>query len=317
MRKIDLGSITDCEVIFSHDDTVILSGKNPWIFHKDGTFVAKHKTIRNAYKMVFLPENMVLMDGAVDRAYHYVSLDSGKLEWSISKMGRRSMTPNQFAVTPDGNTIYYIYKIDNVLYVDRIIPHKQACETFKIPLDICATYHCYCDSEGMLSLLQSFYVKDIMADGTDNSYYFNGVLKWTPENDRPVWKYQWRTKPGSAYTPCICNDEYILFDNFVAASFKTGRRFNLLECNPQIKRAPGRFLISAYDPVRQLLTVRFSSSASTVIIDCKKRKIVAHYAPITPGLSGGCLIGNEFWIGTNKGVIKRPFPNMDEFPQKF
>ena len=63
MRKFDFRSVTDCELIFSYGDYVVFSGKNPWIFRKDGTYIAKLKQIRNAYNMVFLPGNMVLMDG--------------------------------------------------------------------------------------------------------------------------------------------------------------------------------------------------------------------------------------------------------------
>ena len=71
MRKIDLNSAKDCGVIFSHGDFVILSGKNPWLFRKDGSFVAKYKQIRNAYDMIFLPGNIVVMDGLVDQSYHF------------------------------------------------------------------------------------------------------------------------------------------------------------------------------------------------------------------------------------------------------
>lgn len=317
MKKTDLSSVTDCMMIFSNQDFVILSGKNPWIFCRDETFVAKLKAVRNTYNMVFLPGNTVLMDGGVDRQYHYVSLKRGEIIWSYPQKGRRSMTPRQFAVTPDGQTVYYVYEIKNVLHIDRIIPQKQIIETYSLSLGLRATYHSYCDADGNLLMLQSYLVKDPANDDPDQSYFQNGVLRWSPTSPAPAWKHQWIRKSRTGYKPNVCNDEYILFDDFTAASFKTGQTFNLLEENEKISRAPGGFVVSAFDPDRLLLTVKFLHSMSTIIIDCKARKIIAHYRPITQGLSSGCLIGDEFWIGTANGVIKRPFPNMDEFPRRF
>lgn len=316
MRKYNLKSVTDCELIFAYNDTVILSGKNPWIFRQDGTFVAKMKAIHKAYEIAFLPENMVLMDGLADQNYHYVSIDSGEILWSIPKKCKRSVTPNQFAVTPNGQVVYYVYQADDVLCVDRITIEEKSCTTYTIPTGLCATHHCYCDSEGELLLLQSFQSKERLDDGSLNSTPYLGVLKWTQDSPSPIWKYLWRSDFKFDFFPSLCNDEYVLFNNLTAKSFKNGEIINLLENNKEINRGPGLIQVSAYDATRKLLTVRFTHSWSTIIIDCNARKIVSHYAPISRGLSGGCLIGNEFWIGTFDGVVKRPFPYMDDFPRR-
>lgn len=52
-----------------------------------------------------------------------------------------------------------------------------------------------------------------------------------------------------------------------------------------------------------------------MIIDCASRTIAAHYAPYDDHV-GGCLLGDAFWIGSDKGVVKRPFPHMDPFPKE-
>ncbi len=316
MRKFDLASVEDCERIFAHKDTVILSGKNPWIFRKDGTYIAKLKKIRNSYDMVFLPDNMVLMDGKVDLAYHYVSLDTGEIIWSFPKKGKRDGITNEFAVSPDGEFVYYVYEIKNILHVDQLFPRKQLCNTYTIPLGMRATWDCACDADGNLLLLQSFLVHNYMEDGTDNSHHFQGILKWSPSNPEPTWVYECKRGNGPRTTLCACNDKYVLYDDFTVVSIRDGEEYNLLQNNPAINRAPGGFVVSNYDPERSLLTVVFLYSWSTIIIDCKSRRIVAHYTPISRGLSDGCLIDDEFWIGTYDGVIKRPFPHMDEYPRK-
>lgn len=317
MRKVTLDSVKDCDCIFSNGEYVILSGKNPWIFRQDGTFVAKLKTIRHAYVVVFLPQNTALLNGGgSDKYYHYVSLCDGQILWSCPKSGRRDLGGNPLTVSPGGQTAYCVYSINQVLHVDIITPKENRCVTYSIPLGIRATYHSYCDVEGNLYFLQSF-AENLPRDydEEDHSYYINGVLKWSPSLSEPVWVQQWSTPPRAGRTLKKCNEEYVLFDNFTVRSFKTGEEFNLLENEPKHSRSPGGFRC-AYDRERSLLTVNFTSSCSTVVIDCKMRKIVAHYVPISPGLNSGCLIGDEFWIGTRDGVIKRPFPHMDEFPRR-
>ena len=92
--------------------------------------------------------------------------------------------------------------------------------------------------------------------------------------------------------------------------------FSLL-ANEQNIVKKNRFVVDGYDPDRKLLTVHYLNHGSTLIIDCVKRKIAAHYRPISNDLRSGRLIDNEFWIGTYDGIVKRPFPYVDPFPHGF
>lgn len=314
MRRFDLSSVEDCEIIFPHGDYVVLSGKNPWIFRKDGTYVAKLKAIRQAYNMKFLPGNMVLMDGFADRSYHYVSLDRGEVVWSCPKKGRRNYIGGKLAVSPDGNIIYYVYSKDNEadkVYVDHIEPEEQKVTTYHISPVRGAVYHGCCDNDGRLFLLRSVVIKE---PGTEEEvcHKSTGILEWSPGKPEPVWKYHWWDK---VYRCRAFDDRFILLDDLRAFSLETGEIIDLLENSPGMKMSPGGIDVRAYDPISKLLTVCFTYSNSTIIIDCQARKVISHYAPISRGLSGGCLIDNAFWIGTYDGVIKRPFPHMDEFPR--
>lgn len=321
MRSFSLCSVTDCDMVFSFGDSVVLSGKNPWIFRKDGTFVSKLKTIRNSYRMEYLPGNMVLMDGGVDRAYHYVSLDSGEILRSWAKKGRRYTLLGGYAVSPNGKVIYHVYCNNNKFQVDHIDLEKETYTTYVIPVDYGSIRYCYCDDCGYLSLLISSLVHDTQENGKDHSYQTTGILTWLPGSSETTWKHQWKstdvTNPdGTRFDAKMCDDNYVLSGDLTVLSLRTGETFDLLENTPGLNRTPRSANILAYDPERKLLTVRFLHSGSNIIIDCRSRKIVAHYVPITPGLSGGCLIGDEFWIGTSNGVIKRPFPHMDDFPRR-
>lgn len=317
MRRIGLDSIKDCEVIFAHDDYVILSGKNPWLFRKDGSFISKYKSIRHGYSMLFLPENIAFVDGWMDQSYHYISLDTGELLWSHVQKGKRDFTPRIFAATDDGNIVYYVYSIKKILHVDQLVLSEKSCTTYTIPFSKGATYHCYCDDQGYLCLLKSFLLPK--EDEYCRGDCFFGILRWHPNDQTPTWKYQWIEPTGSLdCTVRTCNDDYALLGNLKVRCLKSGEVFNLLENQGEMPPISGGYSIEAYDAGRQLLTIRFTSTSSNIIIDCKERKIVAHYMPFSYHEHvGGCLIDDEFWIGSDDGIVKRPFPHMDPFPKKF
>ena len=316
MRKVGLASVKKCELIFARDNSVILSGKNPWLFRKDGSFVAKYNTIRKAYYMMFLPGNIAFLDGLLDESYHFISLDTGELLWSHQKKGKRDFTPREFAATADGNILYYVYSVKKILHVDRLVLSEKTCTTYSIPLSMRATHHCYCDDRGYLCMLQSFLLPE--DDENGKQLRFLGVLQWHPDDQNPTWKYQWieptRTEDGSVVT---CNDEYVLLGSLKVRNLKTGDTFFLLENQKVELPRLGSYTVQAYDKERDLLTIRFTWSCSNMIIDCRKRKIEAHYVPFDDDRVGGCLIGDEFWIGSDEGVSKRPFPHMDPFPKEF
>ena len=315
MRKIGLTTVKDCEVIFAHNDSVILSGKNPWLFRKNDTLVAKYKSIRKAYAMIFLPGNLAFLDGWLDESYHFISLDTGELMWSHQQKGRRDFTPRNFAATSDGKIVYYVYSIKNILHVDRLVLSEKTCTTYSIPLSMRATYHCYCDERGNLCMLQSFLLPE--KDKNGKQLRFFGVLQWHPDDQNPSWKYQWVEPAGSMDCSVItCNDEYVLLGSLKVRNLKTGETFYLLENQKEMLPSFGSYSVQAFDIDRNLLTIRFTWSCSNIIIDCKKRKVVAHYVPFDDDHVGGCLIDNEFWIGSDKGIVKRPFPHMDPFPEE-
>ena len=307
MRKFTFESVEDCEKIFLHHDTVVFTGKHPWIFRKDGTYIAKIKGISRAYQMTFLPNQTVFMDGAGDQSYHYVSLDTGEVLWSIPKKGRRNLPPQRMTASPNGGKIYYLSCVGSDFgaeYIDTIVPEVRSITTQKSPLNKGPVSGFWCNADGSLSILRRVVCSN------------DFQLFQLDAQSLEIISCQEFKAISNSNDAVTSNDTYILFDDWKVYAIKTGEMFSLLANEHKtVKRNP--FVVDGYDPDRKLLTVHYLDHGSTLIIDCVKRKIAAHYRPISNDLCSGCLVGNEFWIGSYGGVVKRPFPYVDPFPHGF
>jgi len=321
MRCFTFSSVDDGEVIRVHGDYVVASGKHPWIFRRDGTYIAKIKKIRRAYGMVFLSGDRVLFAANQNMAYYLVSLKNGEILWSCDYKGPRQ-SPGDLVMSPSEEYIYLLYHGKNwSIVIDRIEPEKQKVTTY-IPPDEGDYLGGYCTDEGNLIFLLCrhgpFYVGDGKPALNENDWTYR-VVSWFPGDPKleilQEWTFQ-NSLTGRFLGSIAINDKYILSRDLYVTSINTKECFYLLENNEKLKPNEAQDgIIGRYDPNTDLLEVWFLKSGSTAIIHCKERKIVSHYARISHGLVDGCFADGEFWIGTRDGLIKRPFPNMDPFPR--
>lgn len=310
MRMFSFESVTDCDTIFDCGENVIFAGKHPWIFRKDGTYIAKIKSICRAWNMLSLSNGTVFMDGHGDKSYHHISPENGEVLWSLPKKGKRNLTPRRMSLSPNGRTVYYLYSIGSDFLVDTIIPDEQVCLTKRIPLGKGPVHSFFCNSDGNLVIMQC----EINAAHIDGFCTYT-LLIFDPTDMTPV--AQPLHFPIEAVSvPVEANEHYALFSDLRVLDIQSGLIFSLLDDHLQ-KISKDLFTISGYDEMRQLLNIRYIGSGSTLIIDCNEHRIAAHYRPISEGLSSGSLIGDEFWLGSSTGIVKLPFPYMDPFPHAF
>lgn len=318
MRNVSLSSITDAYYIFSNGEDVLVAGKHLWLFRADGSFVTKFAAIRLPMKAVFLPNRRVLVDGYGDKAYHYIALDSGEVLWRSNKKGRRMMESNRFAVSPDGMTIYDTCYIQNkAMQIDRICPENKSHETFMIDECLRVTEDIFCDKTGALCALQTHLIID-----PDDPYSEkktpvrqHGLLSISFENGTavPHWTSQWQSQNGdiSHGFARACDGTHILYEDLSVLDMNKQVILQLLSPE-ETAQFPKDGFTWTYDCERKLLTVSFVSSLYNYVIDCDKKKIVAKYGRCDSSVGyQGCLVGDEFWMGTADGIVKRPFPNID------
>lgn len=328
MARDILATIKRCDIIFSNGQDVLVAGKTIWLFRGSGEFVKKLVEIRRPLKAVFLPNRTAIVDSGVDYAYYYLDLKTGEILWTTKMKGRRSGELFRFAVTPDGSTVYnlfYAYRGEKeVLHVERIIPEKHIHDIFPVkePLNLtgalCITGDLFCDDNGTLCALQHKNItryEDYDYLDTPQVIFHYGILA-LPFQDgtlRPYWKRNWKKEQtGKWYSICACDGRYILYEGLSVFNLETQNTFYLLS-DADRKLLPVEDFQYFYDPIRSLLTLWYYGNKQNAVIDCKNRRLVGQYfSEDILGIGyGGCVIGNEFWMGTSDGVVRKPFPNME------
>lgn len=315
MRTINLNSVKDCSAIYGCGEYVVATGRTLWIFRKDGSFVAKSKTIRYASKVTFLPPDTIFVAGGSDNQYHYVSLLTGEDIWSFPEDRKRTMMQRKFAVSPDRKTLYdmycSVYKGRDILYIEKIDLNERTVQRAEVPESLRVTYCIYTDEEGVLYALQSHYI-------ADEKRKQNGILKidWTGSEPLFSWERLWQSEAGPDFMST--DGRYILRSDYSVLDLKTMQTFSLLENEPEWKPREG-YSECVYLQERNLLICYYLfEDIGNVIVDCAARKRVAQYDAMTPLKAGykGCLIDNEYWIGTPEGIKRKEFPIFEEMPER-
>lgn len=318
MQSFPLDSVKDAFSIFSNGEDVLVAGKSLWLFRRDGSFVSKFKTIRFPRKAAFLPNRTAIVDGYGDKAYHYLSLDQGDILWSSVKKGRRMMESDRFAVSPDGKTVYDVCYLQNQsMQVNRICPQSQFHQISDIKECLRVTEDIFCDQKGVLCALQTHLIIDPNDIYSENSPSIrqHGILSIPYENGKPKpsWRSQWQSKSeddGHGFARG-CDRTHILYEDFTVLDLDRQVTFPLLSSEERASLPKDGFTW-AFDSVNNLLTIFYTAAKCNLIIDCGSKKVVARYDRCDPSVGyKGCLIGNRFWMGTENGIVQRPFPNVD------
>lgn len=317
MKIFTLDKIKDCSSIFSNGNYVILSGKSTQIFDRTGILVVNFKTFRYIQKAVFFQDNTVLIDSPYNGFYHHVSLNDGNIIWSSVQKGRRTCLASNFVVSSNGSTVYDICSVGyQKQQIDRICPQEQLHDRYIISDGLRVTDDIFCDTDGAFCVLQSH----LIVNKSEEYYYDNtppiqqnGILaiSYSPDGPRHEWRRLWKSDNYIRFR--ACDGKHLLCENFDVVNMETGETFNLLE-NDTRSFLPKHYSFTwSYDKENHFLSVFFVGELFNIVIDCKARKRVAQYKRTSQNTGyQGCIIGDEYWMGTDNGVVRKPFPYMED-----
>jgi len=146
----------------------------------------------------------------------------------------------------------------------------------------------------------------------ENGLLFDETRDWSM---KPVFNLRKNLEfySGRIAKAFLGNTDTLITSDLHVYSVVTGETYNLIENSPQwrqpqfnpseiVLHESGKYVILKY-------------SHANAIVDFSARKIIAQYNTET---WWGCIVGNEFWETTEAGVLRRPFPLMEELrPPKY
>ena len=311
MKSSSLSDIKGLCDITCNGDYIVILGKKLWVFKRDGTFVVCRADISNAFKVAFLPGNYLLTGSERKASYRLLSLENGADMWTDPPV-KHSSTSRRFAISPDNTTAYDFYWWRGIDYIVKIDLQTGQMDSVPLDLGLRATMDIMCDEDGTPCLLQTH---DEMVAGERVSQ--NGIriqdLDGTSPGCAYYWKNKWQSHWKAKAKYFLDGMEFILTDDLHVLEHKTGKLYDLLENDPnreEMRQIPSDCWL---DQSKRYISLLYETA--NVIVDWHARKVVARYAST---FTRGCLIDQEYWVCTDEGIQRKPFPAFEEIPpQKY
>ena len=306
MGKSDVEKLKGNFTIISSDRYVVAYGKKLCVYTLTGSLVFSRSDIRNIFKATFLKGDALLVDAG--RCYFLISLVDGSDIWRIPQ-SKREFNSAHFAISPCGIIAYDFYLLNGSYYLQKIDLNNAQIEEYPMDNELRTAKDIQCESDGEPAILRSHYseisgrrvsengivypIREPFGNGS--SYYWKN--KWQFEGSRIVYGF-WKS------TESVITNDLNIFHH------ATGGIQNLLKNESQwspTELAPlslntdrsGRFLVLNY-------------SRYNVVIDINMQCVVAQYVG---QYTQGCIIGDEFWISSDSGILRKSFPLMEEIPE--
>lgn len=309
--KTYLDKLKDVYRVCFNGEYVVIPHTKLHILRPDGTLVACRSDLRYAGRITFLSGNRMLLSSS-KHVFHMIDLTTGEDLWT-TPYTKCNLNINPFAISPNEKFAYTYDNGCDKKFNDRFISQldleTHEVEIIDMYLDAGATMDICCEDESTPCLL-----KTRMETVGGKNYRVSGVRLHDFFCQEAQYTNNWKTK---WYQEHPCGSPEIFFgstDQVVTSDLKiftpaTGEMVDLLE-NETEHSLPQEYLGTCWlDHTGRYLCLRYMMG--NVVIDTQERKIAAAYAG---KFKQGCLIGSEYWIGTDKGVARKPFPALEEIP---
>lgn len=306
MKKSDLEGIKDIYRIIEHEKYIVLVGKKLWIFDDNYCLIACRSDLSNSYKVAFLPDNTMLIDGGKN-AYHLISLSDGREIWNIPQ-SKKEFGSNRFTLSTKSDFAYDYYVFKGNLYFVTINLLLGTIDSYQIEKELRSTVDIMCDDDGVPCLLQEHFSNIAGISKSEN-----GILYQHQDEINKGSSYYWKAKwqfDGTRISLCFLYDvNTVLTNDLWVYDAECGSMYNLLENETTLPPMVELPIWCKFDRSKQYLIIMYKKF--NLVVDIQKRKIVARYAV---NYSEGCLIGDTFWFNSQAGIIRKPFPLIEEIP---
>lgn len=301
--KSEIEKISGRYTISTRDEYVVLSGKNLVLCNVAGEIITYRPDLRNIHKVAFLSGDRILIDCGILRSYVLLSLVDGSEIWRVAQP-KLDYTSRSFAISPDHAYIYDYFYLKEECFLTRISILSQKTTVYAVKSDMRCVSDIKCDIEGFPCLLQHHY------ESSEN-VSINGICCFTDNVHESVGVFRWKFEFPRISCYFLGDTETILTEDLYVYNPKTRRMFYLLE-NELEWESPGmRPLFCRIDESRRYVVLSYDTV--NVVIDVINKKMVARYVA---SFTNGFIVDNEYWISSASGIQRKPFPLIEDMPQR-
>ena len=309
--KTYLDKLKNVYDIHFNGEYVVIAHTKLHILRPNGTLVTCRDDLRYASRITFLSGKRLLLCSN-KTVFHMIDLTTGEDLWT-APYTKNNLNVNPIVISPN-EKFAYTYdrwndgKIDKS-FISQLNLDTHETEIIDMYLDVGATADICCEDETTPCLLK-YYLEEVGG----KTYRITGVRLhdfFCQEARRTnKWKTKWYYE-GSGIQPMIFLDstDRVATSNLHIYTPTTGEDIDLLENETEniiAREYPNHCWL---DYTRRYLCVQYQKG--NAIIDIQERKIAATYAA---DYKKGCLISNKYWLGTEKGVVRKTFPAFEEIP---
>ena len=309
MPNKDVERIKGLYAIIQHGHYIVLYGKKLIICNDEGDVIACRNELRNVHKVIAVSQNEILVDCGPQKAYIVLSLEDGSELWRVP-YPKLDYTSRSFTISQDSAFVYDYYDFNDCQYLVRIDLKAKSLTTTRLDKGLRCVSDLICDSNGVPCLLEHHY--EIV---DEKHISLNRIRKVCDESVGMGSAYYWRDEWCFDF-PVISlfflgDTETVLTNNLQVYCPKNGDMYTLIKKEDKKKIPANAPFDWKTTPNKQYIILIYDEM--NVVVDIKTRSIVARYRT---DFYHGCLIGDCFWVSSNDGIIKKPFPLIEDIPQK-
>lgn len=311
--KTYLDKLKNIYAIHFNGEYVILPGSKLHILRPDGTLVSCRSDLRHAGRLTFLSGNRMLLCSNKN-VFHMIDLTTGEDLWT-APYTKNNLNVAPIIISPN-EKFAYTYdrwndgKIDKS-FISQLNLDTHETEIIDMHLDAGASRDICCEDETtpclLKTLIETVGGKNYLICGVRLHDFFCHDARHTS-----IWKTKW-------YRELPCSEPMIFFgstDQVVTSDLHifipaTGEDVNLMENETEHALPQDRPSRCWVDHTGRYLCVQYYEG--NVILDIQAQKIAATYVG---EYKKGCLVGSVYWLGTEKGVVRKPFPAFEEIPPR-
>ena len=310
MKAPELSDIKGPYEISAISSYVVFTGPKLIIYHQDGTFVASRPDLGMVRKCALVSSNTILIDYSAHGFYSLISLTDGTEIWRTAQP-KLDYTCNRFALSPNKRYAYDRYDLRGKLYFIEIDLISGSLHKHQIKNELRCVSDMICDQNGNVVFLEQHYEEN--DDSTKESISRNRISCvcnnsiTTPCFFKQI--YQWEFQHSQISRYFLGNKDIVLTQDLYVYTPQNKKTYSLIE-NTEKWENPGN-IIAGYrlEMDRPYITLLYDTV--NVVIDLNARKMIARYKA---DYRFGCIVGSEYWVITDDGLLKKPFPYIEEIP---